>query len=211
MQDLRSTFNKHKPSYPEKLRLRLHRTLSWLDKAKQCNDDKDIQFISLWIAFNAIYAKELSVQSADRANFVDFIHKICQLDKKRQLYTLIWQTYSQSIRIMLDNRYIFQPFWDYQNGKISELAWQEDFAKSNKKALNALKEGDTATVLMVIFDRLYTLRNQIVHGGATYQGRLNREQLSDGCQILQAILPVVVGIVLDYPNTDWGEPFYPAV
>ncbi len=79
------------------------------------------------------------MQSADRASFVDFIHKICQLDKKKQLYTLIWQTYSQSIRVMLDNPYIFQPFWDYQNGKISATAWQEDFTKANKKALNALK------------------------------------------------------------------------
>lgn len=151
------------------------------------------------------------MQSADRASFVDFIHKICQLDKKKQLYTLTWQTYSQSIRVMLDNPYIFQPFWDYQNGKISATAWQEDFTKANKKALNALKNEDTATILMVIFDRLYTLRNQIVHGGATYQSSLNREQLSDGCQILQAILPVVVEIVLDNAEVDWGNPFYPVV
>ena len=112
---------------------------------------------------------------------------------------------------MLDNPYVFQPFWDYQNGKISELAWQEDFSKANKKALNGLKDEDTATVLMVIFDRLYTLRNQIVHGGATYKSSVNREQLGDGCQILKAILPVVVGIVLNNPNVDWGKPFYPVV
>ncbi len=211
MQSLYQTFTQNKSAYPDQLNLRLHRALSWLDKAHQCGDDKDMQFISLWIAFNAIYAKELGVQSADRASFTDFIQKICRLDEQKQLYGLIWQTFSQSIRIMLDNPYVFQPFWDYQNGKISELAWQEDFSKANKKALNGLKDEDTATVLMVIFDRLYTLRNQIVHGGATYKSSVNREQLGDGCQILKAILPVVVGIVLNNPNVDWGKPFYPVV
>lgn len=61
-------------------------------------------------------------------------------------------------------------------------------------------------MLMVIFERLYALRNQIVHSGVTYQSRLNREQLSDGCQILQAILPVVE-IMLGSTEADWDNTF----
>lgn len=68
---------------------------------------------------------------------------------------------------MLDNRYVLQPFWDYKNGKITENEWKEDFDKNNKKALTALANQDTYNILLVVFDRLYTLRNQIVHGGAT--------------------------------------------
>lgn len=78
-----SAFRARKHTYPENLRLHLRRTLSWLDKAEQSYNDKDVQFISLWIAFNTIYAKELSVQSADRINFVDFAHKICRLDDQK--------------------------------------------------------------------------------------------------------------------------------
>ena len=43
--------------YPD-LRLRVHRALSWLDRAEQA-DDLDGRFIFLWIAFNAAYATEI--------------------------------------------------------------------------------------------------------------------------------------------------------
>ncbi|OBY90989.1 hypothetical protein A6723_020470 [Pseudomonas sp. AU11447] len=42
------------------LRLRVHRALSWLDRAEQA-DDLDGRFIFLWIAFNAAYACEIDV------------------------------------------------------------------------------------------------------------------------------------------------------
>lgn len=64
---------------------------------------------------------------------------------------------------------------------------------------------------MVVFDRLYVLRNQIVHGGATYGSSINRAQLKDGCRILTDIIPVIVQIVLNNSNKDWGRPFYPVV
>jgi hypothetical protein len=43
------------------LSLRVHRALSWLDRAEQLSaqEDTDGQFILLWIAFNAAYATEI--------------------------------------------------------------------------------------------------------------------------------------------------------
>lgn len=43
---------------PEALSLRIHRSLSWLQRAAQC-DDPDGRFVFLWIAFNAAYAQEI--------------------------------------------------------------------------------------------------------------------------------------------------------
>lgn len=211
IKDLQQQFYQNKPHRPDNLNLRLHRALSWLDKAHDSHGDLDIEFISLWISFNAVYAKELGEHSPDRMSFISFLNHVCELDKNKKLYDLIWQKFSQSIRIMLDNRYVFQPFWDYQNGRISERAWQEDFDISNKKDRKSLANQDTHAILIVVFDRLYTLRNQIVHGGATYGSRVNRHQLKDGCQILSYIIPVIIQIILDNPNQDWGKPFYPVV
>ena len=45
-------------SQPVNLSLRLHRALSWLNRAEQFEDD-DGRFIFLWIAFNAAYATEI--------------------------------------------------------------------------------------------------------------------------------------------------------
>jgi hypothetical protein len=45
-------------TFPESLGLRVHRALSWLNRAEQEPDDHDARFIFLWIAFNAAYAQE---------------------------------------------------------------------------------------------------------------------------------------------------------
>ncbi len=212
MYNLFTDFVQTKLTRSDELNLRLHRALSWLKKAEETIDDLDIQFITFWISFNAIYAKEFTTErTSDRTGFNTFINEICRLDKDKQLYNLVWQRFSSNIRVMLDNRYVFQPFWDFHNGKISENAWQVDFEKANKKARDALANQDTQDILFVMFDRLYTLRNQIVHGGATYNSQLNRSQVKDGCQILLAIIPAIIQIILDNPNNNWGKPFYPVV
>lgn len=206
-------FKRSKSQNSDELNLRLHRALSWLQKAENSDDDHDIQFITLWVSFNAIYAKEFSKERpSDRDTFKQFIAEICRLDNQnKHIYNLVWAQFPQSIRVMLSNRYIFQPFWDFQNGKISERAWQEDFNKANKKAFTALVTQDTHDILLVIFDRLYTLRNQLVHGGATYESQINRSQLKDGCQILLALIPAIIQIILENPKNNWGKPFYPVV
>lgn len=47
-------------------------------------------------------------------------------------------------------------------------------------ALNiALAAKNVPAALTQVFTKLYTLRNQIIHGGATYNSQINREQLKD--------------------------------
>jgi hypothetical protein len=41
---------------------------------------------------------------------------------------------------------------------------------SRKPALHALMEKDTSTLLSIMLDRLYVLRNQLTHGGAMWNG-----------------------------------------
>lgn len=68
-------------------------------------------------------------------------------------------------------------------------------------------------MLSVIFNLLYTLRNQIIHGGATYGSKANRSQLKDTRNILEMIVPTIVEIMLEHPDkfNGWGKPFYPYV
>ena len=200
-----------KPTMPDAVRLRVHRALSWLEQAERTTD-LDTRFIFLWIAFNAIYAKDFSgVRGADKGLFTEFLHRISQLDSEQRLYDLVWQTYSGSIRILLDNRYTFQPFWDYHNGVISEAEWQASFEQNKQRALTALADKNTVAILNAVFAHLYTLRNQIVHGGATHGSSVNRAQLKDACRILGDILPAMIEIVMMNADQEWGKPFYPVV
>ena len=60
-------------------------------------------------------------------------------------------------------------------------------------------------------NRLYTLRIQMIHGGATWNSGANREQLRDGVNILAKLVPMFIEIMMDNSNEFWGEPSYPVV
>jgi len=83
--------------------------------------------------------------------------------------------------------------------------------KANKAVHNALMERDTSTLLVILFERLYVLRNQVVHGGSTWASNKNRDQVHDGVQVLFNLLPLFISIMMDNPNRDWGKVFYPPV
>jgi len=55
------------------------------------------------------------------------------------------------------------------------------------------------------------LRNQLIHGGATYKSQVNRAQVRDGGNILLALLPVVIELMMQHPNNDWGKIYFPPV
>ena len=57
-QELKQRHRQERDAQHSNLRLRVHRALSWLDRAEQA-DDLDGRFIFLWIAFNAAYATEI--------------------------------------------------------------------------------------------------------------------------------------------------------
>ena len=171
-------YQSQKSEFSDPFRLRVHRSLSWLTKAVSVHDD-DIRFITLWIAFNASYAHEVNLftSSSERSEFWRFLQSIYCLDTEQKIYTILWETYSGRIRVLLDNKYNFQPFWDSQ---ISQQAWKEYFKRAKDKVHRALNDKDTDRVLAVVFNRLYTLRNQIMHGGTTHNSQVNCAQIKDG-------------------------------
>ena len=199
--------------HPTSLALRVHRALSWLDRAERSGDDLDARFIFLWIAFNAAYANEIGDQerSHEQKVFGDFLQKLVDLDKDDILYKLIWTEFSGSIRVLLDNRFVYQPFWDFHNGKIDEDEWKSRFQGANLAARKALAEHKTVTVLAIVLSRMYTLRNQLIHGGATWNSSVNRDQLRDCSAFLGKLVPFIIQLMMDNPNTLWGDACYPVV
>ena len=199
-------------NHPTNMALRVHRALSWLDRAEQCEDD-DGRFIFLWIAFNAAYANDMGDQDRPRERelFESFLGKLIDLDRDDALYKLVWTEFSGSVRVLLDNQYVYQPFWDYHNDKIPEEQWRAGFERANEAARRALASHDTLKTLGIVLSRMYTLRNQLVHGGATWNSGVNRDQLRDCTAFLGKLVPYVILLMLDNPNTLWGDACYPVV
>ena len=210
--ELKQRQRAERENHPENIGIRIHRALSWLDRAERC-EDEDGRFIFLWISFNAAYANDLNDmdQVPETHVFNQFLKRLVDLDKDKVLYNLVWSEFTSSIRLLLNNEYVFAPFWDFQRGKITENRWKAKFTTARRKANAALGKKQTTEVLAIIFSRLYMLRNQLVHGGATWNGSVNRNQLRDGANFLAKVVPLVIEILLDHPVEVWGDAMYPVV
>jgi hypothetical protein len=136
---------------------------------------------------------------------------LCDLDADKDIYNLVWKQFAQGIRQLLDNKYVFQPFWDFHNGEAGSDKWEDRFNLRKARANKALSRSDTAEILSIMFTSLYTLRNQLIHGGATWQGSVNREQVRIGGQVLSRFVPLLIELMMKNPNELWGDPSYPVV
>lgn len=202
---------------------RLHRALSWLKAASEQmdNDNTDQAFINLWISFSACFYID------GDAPVESFIEKIVALDKQQKIYECLWHQYSGSVKALIKNPYVFDGFWQAQRNQLQgshslavtdslkqtmdEPFWMANFEQSSVEALNYLSRKKVAPLFSIVLDRLYVLRNQVLQGGATYQSRVNREQVSDGVNLLASIMPVIISIMLAGADQDWGEIAYPVI
>ena len=195
---------------PENLTLRLRRAKSWLERAKKESNDPDAEFVFYWIAFDAIYGKSQSAGGDNdaREQFTDFFRRVLSADRDNKIRDTVWHNFSDSVRLLLDNKYVYWRFWrnvfskgrDYEN-------WKEDFEEDKRRGLTTLANNNTKGALNIIFDRLYVVRNQIIHGGATWGTGRNRDQVRDGARIMALLVPVFVEVIESNPeDIDWDPP-----
>lgn len=192
------------------LAVRLHRAISWLQRAETDGDD-DTRFIHLWIAFNAAYAGEFDFEQSERATVAGFLARITAADADGRLHALLFKQFSGPIRLLIDNRYVFAPFWRALREHDASESWKKLFEANRKAALDALLGHRTAELLALVLDRLYVLRNQLVHGGATWNSAVNRGQLRDGCALLGSLVPTFVAIMMASSAFEDDPVAYPVV
>ncbi len=182
-------------------------------RAAQESTSPDAKFLFLWIAFNAAYASEFKSgqELMKRDSFMEFLCRLIRLDKDELIYNIVWTNYSGKIRLFIDNKYVTRYFWDFHNGRLTEEQWVKKFEKNRAMAQQALAIKDTVVFVGILFDRLYILRNQLVHGGATWNSKVNRDQVRDGYRILEDLVPAIVHILMENPDEPWGKPCFPPV
>lgn len=193
---------------------RLHRALSWLQAAENQADDKDMQFISAWISFSACSFSSANASDgahslAEQQDFQRFIQQLVELDKQQKIYHCLWHQYSGPVKALIKNPYVFAPFW--QSLRDNNEDWHAKFDRSSVDALNYLSRKKVPELLGIVLDRLQVLHNQVVGGGATYQSQVNREQVEDGARLLMTLMPIIIDIMLESSEHNWGELAYPVV
>lgn len=210
--ELKNKQRRVRDNFHENVSTRIHRALSWLQRAELCEDDLDAKFLFLWISFNAAYGQEHeNFYKSETELFSRFIHRLVALDNDKELYDVLWQQFTPHIKLLLNNEFVFQPFWDYQKELITEAQWQKQFQNERGFINAALASQSSEKVLCVILRRLYTLRNQLVHGGSTWNSVVNRPQLKDAVAIMENIVPIVINLMLDNAIKFMGKPSYPLI
>jgi hypothetical protein len=209
--ELKARLKQTEDQHSEPSRVRLHRAISWLGRAEQERRDLDARFIFLWVAFNAAYAKAFGFEQSERDQLRQFLVTLISVDRDKALHRVVFNDFTGPIRTLIGNRFVFEPFWRALRDHDGSGHWEKQFATQNKAAMRHVMEGRTDAVLAIVFDRLYVLRNQLVHGGATWNGGVNREQVRDGAHILMALVPAIIERMLDHPELDLGEIAFPVV
>jgi len=99
----------------------------------------------------------------------------------------------------------------FMSASVFGQEWKRAFEKSNEDAIRYMSANNVGGVLEILLDRLYILRNQLMHGGATYKSKLNRKSVKDGSRILEMLIPIIIEIILENPAEEWGKLLFPVV
>ena len=112
------------------MRTRLHRALSWLGRAEHEKDDDDARFLFLWVAFNAAYAGQFNDEGKELAKARLFIDRLLGLDREQRIHALLFERFSGPVRTLMDNRFVYAPFWRAMAGQDASQRWKTSFEQS---------------------------------------------------------------------------------
>ena len=206
---------------------RMRRSRSWMERSKAAKSNEE-KFLFSWIAFNAAYGDEPTdingnygaeiFRNNETNRIMEFLEKIIKRDEQERVRDALLDlqaSNSETLEELLKNQYIFKPFWQAEDNR-----WHEGFNTANKKALEALRrlknQEDVLNVSKIVFERLYLLRNQVLHGCVTFVTGKGRPQLMDGSLIIEAIVSAILNamethIAKNPVSEIWGKVAYPRV
>jgi len=208
---LKEAYRAVRDGQPDSSRVRLHRIISWLARAEAEAQDMDARFLFLWIALNAAYAREFGFEYTERDQLRSFIATLLAHDRNHQLQDILFQQFPGPVRTLIGNRFVYAPFWRALREHDGSGRREQRFQADQVEVLKAVVERRTDVVLSIVLDRLYVLRNQLVHGGATWSSQANRAQLRDGAAILGMVVPAILELLLQGDAPDLADVAYPMV
>ena len=203
--DLKQKHRALRDGYEDSFSIRIHRSLSWLNRSEKEIKDLDAKFIFLWISLNSAYSIHMDglKNQGDEELRSDFFQTLWK-NGQNEIHDIIYERFSHEVRSILSNEFILTSFWEGKDD------WETKLKNEKREVQDALRDrNETIYILTILFKRLYVLRNQIFHGGSTWQGKLNRQQVKDWANLLSYFLPAILSIMMENSNDNWGVLAYP--
>ncbi|MDB4671782.1 HEPN domain-containing protein [Pirellulaceae bacterium] len=189
--------------------IRFHRACSWLDRVEKYDEseDLDLRLIGLWVGFNALYGQwneDKREPEGDRESWRFFVDRLLGLDESNYLADAL-SANKRLVMTLLEDEYLSSFFWQ---DPCTKRAGQSRKAKYNAQGWYVEKRW--TMILDETLERIYLMRCQLVHGAATYGGKLNRMSLKHCVWMLRKILTAFLLVWIDHGvDQDWGPMCYP--
>jgi hypothetical protein len=171
------------------------------------DQDTEERLLFAWIALNSLYGRwdeKLNEPEPDGKSLPAFVDAICALDSKGRLQKLLEQDRDLAMEIF-DDPYVTEFFW-----KAPSPVRARQARGTRHQAKTWYTEGKWRMILQHLINRIYFLRCQIVHGTATYRGRVNREALARCADMLESIVWCMLDVICDRGvELNWGRLCYP--
>jgi hypothetical protein len=186
--------------------IRIWRGLSWLERAESLEtDDLEGRFISSWIAFNALYGRLDDDQRpwGDRESWGAFLAQVWRLDNHGYIYKLMQKRQLRIMRI-IEDKYLSAVFWE--NGGSAK----KQIKRELRDSLACVGTANASKVLHLLFERLYVMRNQVMHGASTKGSKLNRRAMRECGTLLVELIQTMLAVVIERGvGEDWGNVCFP--
>lgn len=195
---------------------RLQRADSWIQAASGLEPDQLHEaFIFLYIAFNCLYGRRKyeGDETQIEEDLDAFFSKILAMHGTDVQHggTILKDaltTCRQDGAVLIRDRFLVNRYW---RGTQPPAALQAKLNKEALGALEALVDSAYREFLSLVFRRISVLRNQVMHGCATYGARsYGRASLTKALRVLRALVPAFYQLVRRYGHDVVWDPIpYP--
>ena len=181
-----------------------HQSTNLEQPNSRCADFHRADLRSFSVRFAEQWDEEIRESALDFARWQRFLGRILELDATGQLGNALVEHRNLMMSI-LDDEYLSRFFWE----KPSDVR-----ARKSKKAKYDAQTWYLETRWVMILDRqverIYLMWCQLIHGAATFGGKLNRESLGRCSVILGHLLHGILLAVIDHgADENWGAMCYP--
>lgn len=209
--ELKERQRNERNDWTDSFRLRTQRALSWLKRAENEAHDPDACFTFLWISFNAAYGRfiEGAQETNERQKYEEFIQILLASDRTKRIESLLFGSLSESMERLIANKYVQFDYWHHRMFPELNRDWEKSLNSEINSASYHQRKGKSHPYLMIVLSRLQVLRNQIMHGASTWDSMTNRGQVQDAAEFMRQFVPLMILVMMDVPDQEWGEPLYP--
>lgn len=213
VRDLRRLWKPHKDRLHDQIaehptNIRFHRACSWMQRAEQATkDDLDFALLSHWIAFNSLYGHwdhEAKEPHPDNVSWRRFVERMLRLDGGSHIVDALVEN-KPLVMSIFEDEFLSRFFWQEPTGKRASQS-----KKTMYDARTWFIQGSWLLILDRLFERIYLLRCQLVHGASTFNSSLNRTSIRHCYQAMDHLMRAFLQVLINFgSDEDWGAMCYP--